>query len=113
MRIRDELRRKHSVGQWLTGGVGAISGISMLIAAVVMPVEDLNLRDTGVRTSALVENIQHSGRTTNYELSFTLQDGTPFTTWTDEVQSGTQVGDTIQIAYKSGGPTTVEDIRDL
>lgn len=89
MRIRDELRQRHSAGQWLIGGLGAVAGIGLLIAAVVMPIEALNLRDNGIRTSALVEDIEHSGKTTNYELSFALQDGTPFTTWTDQAQSGT------------------------
>jgi hypothetical protein len=113
MRIREELRREHSAGQWLIGGLGAVVGIGMLIAAVVMPLQALNLRDNGLRTSATVADIQQSGKTTNYELEFTLQDGTPFATWTDEVHSGTQVGDTIQIAYLSNSPTTVEDVRDL
>ena len=113
MRIRDELRRKHSWGQWLIAGVGTVIGIGMLIAAVVVPIDALNLWDSGIRTSALVQDIQPSGKTTDYELSFTLRDGTPFTTWTNEVQSGTQTGDTIQIAYQPGSPTTVEDVRDL
>lgn len=113
MRIRDELRRRHSVGQWLIGCVGVASGIGMIIAAVVLPIQDLNLRDNGIRTSAIVEDVQHSGRTTNYELGFNLQDGMPYTIWTDKVESGTQVGDSIQIAYRSGDPTTVEDVRDL
>jgi hypothetical protein len=113
MRMRAELRREHGAGQWLIGGLGAIIGIGMLIAAVVMLIEALNLRENGIRTSATVQEIQQSGRTTNYELVFTLQDGTPFATWTDNVHSGTQIGDMIQFAHESGSPTTVEDVRDL
>ena len=113
MRIPNGPRREHSVGQWLIGGVGAVIGIGLLIAAVVMPIEALSLRDNGIRTSATVQDIRQSGRTTDYELDFTLQDGTPFAAWTDKVHSGTQIGDTIQIAYESGSPTTVEDVRDL
>jgi hypothetical protein len=113
MRIREELRREHSTGQWLLGGLCAVIGVGMLIAAVVMPIEALSLRNSGIRTNAVVQDMQRSGKTTNYELSFTLQDGTPFMAWTDEVQSGTQVGDTVQIAYQSGSPTTVADVRDL
>jgi Protein of unknown function (DUF3592) len=113
MRIRDEPRRPHSAAQWLIGALAAVIGIGMLIAAVAMPIKALNLRDNGIHTSALVQDIEHSGKTTNYELTFTLQDGTPFATWTNEVHSGTQVGGTIQIAYLPASPTTVEDVRDL
>ena len=113
MRIREGLRQPRSAGQWLVGGVCAVVGIGMLIAAVVMPIEALNLRDNGIRTSATVQDIQHSGKTTNYELDFTLQDGTAFSTWTNDVHSGTQVGDTVQVAYDTSSPTTVEDVRDL
>lgn len=113
MRIRGELRRDQRIGRWLFVGLWAVLGIGMLVASVVLPIEALNLRDSGVRANALVQDKLQSGRKTNYELSFTLHDGTAFTMWTDEVQSGTRVGDTIQIAYQAGSPATVSDVRDL
>lgn len=90
-----------------------MAGIGLLIAAVVMPLTALKLQDNGVRANASVLDIQHSGKTTNYELSFNLKDGTPFAAWTDDVHTGTQIGETIQIAYDSGDPSTLEDVRDL
>jgi hypothetical protein len=88
-------------------------GIGMLVMAVVKPIAALDLRDNGIRTSAFVQGVQQSGKNTDYEVSFPLQDGTAFTEWTGNLDSGTQVGDTIQIAYLAGSPSTLEDVREL
>jgi hypothetical protein len=113
MRIRGELPRKHGAGQWLVCGVSAACGIGLLIAAVYLPIRTLDVKDNGIRTTARVEDVHHDGKTTNYELDFTLQDGTAFDTWTSDVHYGTRVGDSIQIAYLSEDPTAVQDVRDL
>jgi hypothetical protein len=83
----------------------------MLVMAVVKPIAALDLRDNGIRTSAFVQDVQQSGKNTDYEVSFPLQDGTAFTEWTGNLDSGTQVGDTIQIAYLAGSPSTLEDSK--
>ena len=113
MLIRRELRPENRVARWLIIGLWAAVGIGMLVASVVLPIEAVNLRDSGVRANALVQDMQQDGRYTHYELRFTLQDGMPYSTWTDDVQSGTRVGDTIQIAYQPGSPATVSDVRNL
>lgn len=113
MRIGGGLLRGRSALQWWVGGVSLVASIGLLIAAIVLPIKNLDLRADGVRTTALVEDVQHSGRNTDYEVGFNLQDGTPFTTWTSDVDSGTPVGGSIEVAYWPGDPSSVEDVRDL
>lgn len=91
----------------------AAACIGLLIAITVVSVESWQLAHHGIRTTALVQFVQHDDRSTTYELDFTLRDGTPFSAWTNDVRSGTQSGESIQIAYLPTRPATVEDVRVL
>ncbi|WP_157436273.1 DUF3592 domain-containing protein [Actinospica robiniae] len=112
MRIRGGPSR-HSIGQWLVCGVFAVCAAGLLVGAVYVPVRTIDVEDNGIRTSALVQDERRDGRKTDYELSFTLQDGLSFDTWTSDVHAGTHVGASIQIAYLAADPGSAEDVRDL
>lgn len=85
----------------------------MLILAVVLPMHTLNLKDNGIRTTAQVQDIEGGGQDTEYDISFTIQDGETYETWTKDVRAGTQVDDEFQVAYLADDPSGVQDARDL
>ena len=88
-------------------------GLGTLIWVIVSTVTSLELRAHGVTTTASVVAITKDGKSTDYELEFTLADGQYFAAWTSDVSSGAQVGDSVSASYLPNDPSTVEDTRYL
>jgi len=94
------------------GVLALVCGLGLLIGFVVLEVDSYALRTHGVRATAGVDGTKHDGHNRSYLLTFSGPGGSPVSEWTDDVRSGTKVGDRITVVYDPQDVSNVEDQRD-
>ena len=84
-----------------------------MTGAVVQSTSGIDLLEHGVRTTAKVEDVDHSSKDPQYLLQVVMADGTASDAWMSDASGTPVVGDTIAVAYPPSDPSNVESIDEV